>query len=161
MKTPLGPDAYGYTIFCEDIRQEVDGKLTYVGVFGDEIRFTGEFPVQLPRMALGIVYIQRRKVLVPPSKIFVFLPGDEDEKPSVVADLPQAQIEELIAKNPSADPITDETVTAFRGQIGMLNLPLMQAGMIKVRAVRNDCLVRLGAIKVVALPPSQQKEAAN
>jgi hypothetical protein len=43
MKTPIGPDAYGYTIFCEDIRTEVGGKLTYVCVFGDGIQFNGEF----------------------------------------------------------------------------------------------------------------------
>jgi hypothetical protein len=27
------PDFYGYSIFCDDIRLEIDGKVTYVGAY--------------------------------------------------------------------------------------------------------------------------------
>lgn len=42
------PNPYGVTIFCDDVREEVSGKQTLVGVYGPELHYTGGFPAKLP-----------------------------------------------------------------------------------------------------------------
>jgi hypothetical protein len=95
-------------------------------------------------------------VFVAPSKFFIFLPGDEDDKPSITAEMP-AEFHEAIQNAKDTDEVTEETVTTVRTQLGFFNLPLLKPGMIKVRALRNDYLVRLGAVQIMA----QNTEAAN
>lgn len=41
------------TIFCDDIREEVSGKITYVGVYSSKM-FLSSFPALLPRLCLAI-----------------------------------------------------------------------------------------------------------
>lgn len=43
-----GPDIYGYTIFCDDIRVEAAGKLIYIGAYGGEMILNGTLPFVLP-----------------------------------------------------------------------------------------------------------------
>lgn len=45
---------YGLTIFCDDIRQEINGKLTLVGCYGPELRIFGTYPVVLPILAAQV-----------------------------------------------------------------------------------------------------------
>jgi hypothetical protein len=33
IETKPAPDIYGNTIFCDDVRFEIDGKITYVGTY--------------------------------------------------------------------------------------------------------------------------------
>ena len=39
------------TIFCDDVRQEIGGKCSYIGVYGGEM-FVPGFPVSLPKLCL-------------------------------------------------------------------------------------------------------------
>ncbi|MDX2220816.1 MAG: hypothetical protein SF172_17480 [Burkholderiales bacterium] len=44
-------DAYGVTVFCDDIRHEVNGKMTLVGCYASELNFSGPPPGILPTFA--------------------------------------------------------------------------------------------------------------
>src|SRR5262249_34042823 len=77
------PEIYGYTIFCDDIRQEVGGKISFVGVYSDTIFIHGEFPVTLPKFAFVISLIQRREILERNIQVQIFLPGDDEDSPSI------------------------------------------------------------------------------
>ena len=41
-------EAYGVTVFCDDIRFEVNGKMTLVGCYGAQLNFNGPPPGILP-----------------------------------------------------------------------------------------------------------------
>jgi len=49
------PDPYGITFFCDDIRNEVGGKSTFVGVYRDNLNVLkmagGKTETQLPKLA--------------------------------------------------------------------------------------------------------------
>jgi hypothetical protein len=77
------PEIYGYTIFCDDIRQEVGGKISFVGVYSGTMFVHGEFPVTLPKFAFGISLMQRREILEPNIQVQIFLPGDPEDSPSI------------------------------------------------------------------------------
>lgn len=41
------------TVFCDDIRQEIGGKLSYIGVFSGGL-FVPTFPITLPKLCLAM-----------------------------------------------------------------------------------------------------------
>ena len=45
-----------FTIFCDDIRQEIGGKLSYIGVYGAQM-FVPSFPISLPKLCLAMSMI--------------------------------------------------------------------------------------------------------
>ena len=51
---PFEPD--GYTIFCDDIRQEVGNKTSLMGVYGPEMFVNQPFPAAMHRMGFHIMY---------------------------------------------------------------------------------------------------------
>ena len=46
------------TLFCDDIRHEMGGKLSFIGVYSDSL-FVNAFPVTLPKLCLFV------KVVIP------------------------------------------------------------------------------------------------
>lgn len=42
-----------HTIFCDDIRQEVNGKVSYIGVYADAL-LASRFPITLPKLCLAL-----------------------------------------------------------------------------------------------------------
>ena len=46
-----------YSFFCDDIRQEVGGKTTFVGIYHGDIIFSAPKPVMYPRLCANVVII--------------------------------------------------------------------------------------------------------
>jgi hypothetical protein len=68
---------YGYSIFCDDIRNEAGGKLSFVGCYNGVIFISDQFPLVLPKLCV------HTHILSPASQPFssivvrCYLPGDE------------------------------------------------------------------------------------
>src|SRR5215510_2198310 len=101
------PDCYGDTIFCDDIRHENGGKTSYIGVYRGSLYIPAEFPITLPLFGFGVLYYQRKKAFVPPSKISIFLPGEsEDGPPGIMTEVDPnwlKRAEEAIKKRDATD----------------------------------------------------------
>jgi hypothetical protein len=142
------PDAWGYTLFCDDIREEVGDKLTYVGTYAGRITHD-KFPFVLPKIALGIVYYQRCNKVVLPIRYWIFLPGDT-EKPSLVQGHPPDKSQDLIKEAAvlAARLGTNAAFTTTHSQLSLVDVPIREPGLIRVRAVRGDKLIRLGTLEI-------------
>ena len=161
MKLLDPPDAWGYTIFCDDIRVEIGNKLTYVGTYSGQLLIHGSFPSTIPKLCLGIVYYQRLSKGVLPVRINVFMPNDPDEKPSFQAEMPpeaaQHAVEDAQELASREGPQAAAFVTAYM-QVAFTPATITQPGLVRVRAIRGDELIRLGTLDVrpaadVASPP--------
>jgi hypothetical protein len=70
-------DQYGYSIFCDDIRNEPGGKLSFIGCYNGVIFISGQFPLVLPKLCV------HTHIFSPASRPFgsivvrCYLPGDE------------------------------------------------------------------------------------
>lgn len=147
------PDVFGTTIFCDDIRTEIDGKVTFVGVYSQQMFIHGEFPVTLPKFSFGIIFVQKKSVFEANLGIRIFLPGDADDAPSVQADLSEGH-EGAILAAASASPDTPQAIVVLRSNLVLAPLEIKQAGAIKVRIARRGDLVRLGALEVTGANPT-------
>lgn len=149
METAPPPPVYGHTVFCDDIRSEVGGKVTFVGVYQSEMTVQGAtFPLLLPRFGFGVVYSQRRDLFRPEFVVRIYLPGDKDDAPSIELSLPDDPIfnEEInrLGESPPDDP--RYVVRGMNIPVSPLIIP--QEGLIKVRVVREDKMIRLGSLMV-------------
>ena len=74
-----------HTSFCDDIREEISGKITLVGVYGVEIQFDGELPLALPKFGFNITatFDLEDRDNIADSRLRVFIPGDPMDQPTI------------------------------------------------------------------------------
>jgi len=142
--------AYGYTIFCDDIRQEVGGKTSYIGVYRQTMFVSGEFPIVLPKIAMGFSYIQPVSAELGEVEIQIWFPGDADDQPSARGMLPYNKDQQIPL--PDGAEQSDDTVCRMEGIIIFAPLILRGEGKIKVRAKRGDEITKLGTLFVRRAP---------
>ena len=165
MLTLSAPDAFGNTTFCDDIRMEVNGKLTLVGCYSTELYATSNFPIIIPKLCLAINYWQRKGLLILPVVFWVFLPGDSEEKASIEFGTTEQLTPEMLEQRldrPIEPGIEPPEYSVFSAQVALANLAVAQPGSIKVRDRRGEQLVRLGSLRIRSVPalsPSQEPQA--
>jgi len=159
MKLLDGPDYYGATIFCDDVRQEVGGKVTLVGMYMDRMFVHGDFPFLLPKFAMYINCIQRQRVAKPITKFVIFLPGDEDDKPSIEVLHAPDQMVSLLAEDENKMP--EHGIIKAHASIMLSPVVFQAPGEVKVRAIiQNDQMIRCGVLPIerhpsaLATPPA-------
>lgn len=153
MKSVSWPSPFGYTIFCDDVRYETNGKVTLVGVFSEDMRIAAQFPIALPKFVISFMYMERPGESDDPLELRVYLPGDPDDQPSIKAPLAEDDTKRLRShqlRDPS--PEVDGRV-AFRNNVELSPLFLIQPGKIKVRMLRGDEEIKLGTLTVVQTTP--------
>lgn len=154
MDTITPSDFYGHTIFCDDIRQEASGKVTFIGTYTDHMVVHGDFPLLLPKFGLWIQYNQRPTHVIRPIQFGIFLPGDDDDKPSIILQIPDEKTDAAIKKagylvsDLSLSEAKNPTFVGLGSQTVFSPFIIPGPGLIKVRAIRGDKLFRLGSLAV-------------
>jgi len=148
-------EPYGITIFCDDIREELNGKISLIGCYGPDLQFFGNAPVVLPKLAFHIIVRLPCDKPIPPLKLIVFFPGDKDEQPTMLVELP---VPENLKQEPESglEPnvlIPDGMRTYILRQHFILSpVQITQEGFIRVRLMYGDDKIRLGVLKVQQAP---------
>jgi hypothetical protein len=155
------PDVFGSTVFCDETRVEMTGKLIHIGVYQGVISVHVPFPVQLPMFCFAISLAQRVDVFSPKVTYRIFLPGDPDEassdEASIVAEMDEPNPGAMIAHadaNADAAGVPGEQRQFVRSyaNMGFQTLEIKQPGVIKVRADIAGKRYKLGSISVLAAP---------
>lgn len=150
---------HGHCIFCEDIRQEINGKETYVGVFpGSEMFVFGAMPTNIGKLMIKVFYAQRATDPKVPVTIEVTMPGDDEASATIEIDFSTAT--EALPPPPTH---LDDAFIALQATFIFNPLEVKKEGTIRVRAVRDGKCYKLGSLTVKPHPDMepQQKEAAN
>lgn len=137
------PSTFGYTVFCDDVRHEMFGKISLIGIYQGEMKVVGVLPISIPKFALAIHYFETAGESDAPLELRVFLPGDLDDAPThrfAMAFPPRAEVEK--------PPDGDDVRVGIHFFMQMAPLVISQAGRIKVRMMRGDNIIRLGSLRV-------------
>jgi hypothetical protein len=134
----------GYTIFCDDIRQEVGNKSSLMGVYGPDLIVEGDFPVTMSKLGFFIKYKEDLGVTPEKMALNIFLPGDSDDKPTYTIDVERADSGTSVPL-PDATPDTKQTMAL---NIVFSPVILKNEGRIKVRMQVGDEEVKLGTLKI-------------
>lgn len=147
----MNTEPYGITTFCDDIRHEINGKLTLVGCYASSLKFNGPPPGTLPTLAALInlrvpTNIQFEKISLRVTKT------EGDEETTIL----EAEIENPEEHNePVSAPIADGKEE--EGKVLLMAFPCQwspmqfsKSGQLKVRAyLDDDHEIRLGALSVM------------
>lgn len=148
------PDLNGrgaFTIYCDDVRQELSGKSTMVGVYGNEM-YVAEFPAVLPTFSIvtSVWTVQSR----PFQKLIFRVLLDDTVLSEEVLDIEQAQKlwneavnQETLKPNPLARQLISR-VARFSPFV------LEKEAALRVRVETEDGELRTSGLGI-RLPPSQ------
>jgi len=141
-------DRYGYSIFCDDIRNEAGGKLSFVGCYNGVIFISGQFPLVLPKLCV------HTHVFSPASKPFnslvvrCYLPGDDTPFSEEAIETPRRSEQSELVANLKTDTDAPLFIVAATSLI-FTPLELKSAGLLRVRALidaRQE--LRLGSLRI-------------
>lgn len=112
MKVCAPKTPYGYSIFCDDIREEARGKVSFMGIYSGNMILYAAPPVSLPKLMVAVNYFERPGESDAPVEVRVYLPGDSADAPTVRVPLP---VEELRASGVvPRDPDVDDPIIGCR-----------------------------------------------
>lgn len=117
--------------FCDDIRQEINGKITLVGVYQGGLQISGPLPAVIPMLSIAC------SIWTPKDRPFTNLKvalqlGDVA---LMEKEFSAQELAELIAQSPTVD---DSTGTFFNLQLSMAGLPITQAGKLTMYCKTDD-----------------------
>lgn len=149
MKTVAPSTPYGYTIFCDDVRQEMGGKTSYMGIYKSKLIFNTPLPASLPKFFLVVNYFERPGESTDPVTLHVYMPDDAEGAPTVTAEIP---LDDFRSKPPKLE--TPDSVPLISATVNLVVMPfeMKSEGRLRVRAYRGDLEIRLGTLSIVSRP---------
>jgi hypothetical protein len=154
MVTPIVP--YGYSIFCDDIRYEVDGKVSPIGVYTmGTMLVHSEYPIILPKLGciLGFAEpVPNATTREFPIVIKVFLPGETNQPFHTIPSLtPDRQARERainafgVAEDAAGYTLYQRSVLPLLFQ----NVVIKQSGSLRIMAEYGDESLSCGSLRVL------------
>ena len=145
--------SWGSTIFCDDIRQEVAGKYSLMGIYENEMLFQTEPPWVLQKMCLLIKYTETHGGFDEDLRMTVTLPGDQKDKPSLVSMIARKDVKIEPRVNIPEDV---DSLIGFAVPFLFSQLTVNTEGFIKVRIERGKIETRIGALHLRKVRPDEK-----
>lgn len=141
-------DRYGYSIFCDDIRNEAGGKLSFIGCYNGVMFISGQFPLLLPKLCV------HTHIFSPASKPFssivvrCYLPGDDTPFSEEAIETPRRSAQSELVANLKTNTDAPLFIVAATSLI-FTPLELRSSGLLRVRALIDaEQELRLGSLRI-------------
>jgi hypothetical protein len=141
---------FGYTIFCDDIRNEVGGKLSFIGCYNAVMFVTSPFPLVLPKLCAHLHVLTD---VIEPFKSVVarcYLPGEDEPVIEDRIETPDpAEQLELVAK--AERQPKEPRYIAVSASLILSPAHIQEPGLIRIRAIVDGASeeMKLGSLRVV------------
>ena len=139
----------GFAIFCDDIRHEVSGKVSLVGVYNGVMYFVSPFPAFVPKIGVRIVYVESPGESNESVQLRLVLRQESGETVLHSFDIPASERDKGAVPNISQGTKAFLTITRH---VELSPLVVTSPCMISARAYRGDLEVRLGALSLMHHP---------
>jgi len=144
-------ERYGYSIFCDDIRNEPGGKLSFIGCYNAVMFVVREFPVTLPKFCVHFYVFSPATQPYTSVVARCYIPGEDQPIAEEPIDVPALEDQlELVRNLPKDQPIPPYIVVA--ASLVFSPLEIKSPGMIHIRVAINDSSseLHLGSLKIVS-----------
>jgi len=128
---------YGYSIFCDDIRGEAGGKLSFIGCYNAALYVSPTFPIILPKFCVHM------HIFSPATHPYVsvmarcYIPGQSTPIADEPIDVPSLSDQQALLLNlPKNNGVPPYIVVA--ASLVFAPLELSEPGIINVRALINE-----------------------
>jgi hypothetical protein len=144
-------ERYGYCIFCDDIRNEPGGKLSFIGCY-NAVMFVGrEFPLALPKFCVHFYVFSPATQPYTSVVARCYVPGDDRPIAEESIEVPALKDQQDLVRNlPKNQPTPPYIVVA--ASLVFAPLEIRTPGMLHVRVAINGSRseLHLGSLKIVS-----------
>jgi hypothetical protein len=122
-------DRFANVLYCDDVRHELDGKRSYIGVYGTHL-LADSFPLAVSKLCVVITVTSPRNM--PFKKFGLYLINGEQEV--AAAEMPLADVEKAmvqLASTPNRDP-ESEGFLAMQGIFEIQNIVFPEPAVLRV-----------------------------
>jgi hypothetical protein len=156
---------FGHTVFCDDIRAEINGKLSIVGMYSGVMGIEGDLPASIPKFGFLVTFFEPLTLALKrrfPVRILIYLPGEVDEGPAFVNEIPFPDDDTLSLMH-SMQSQESEATPLIRHVLNLVVAPLRisETGSIKSRADYDGNIIKLGTTRVVRQDEMQSAILGN
>ncbi len=139
------------TIYCDDIRQEIGGKLSLMGVYNG-VMYVQQFPVNLPKLWIMATYVVAREKPPKSLKLRVF----KNNEPLADLDALPDYLKELANTREPVVPVPDGSERMVASHMHVCFSPLALDGpcVLRVAAITDQGEVRGLGLQVQQQPAS-------
>jgi hypothetical protein len=142
--------AWGFALFGDDVRSEVGGKISLMGLYQSEMLFphSAKFPIAVPKLIIQIMYYEIVGAIRGDFTFKVTYGAKQDP----VAELPLQRKDIMVP--PPVQPDEDladepQRILHLRLPIVLAPFPIAEAGRLKVRAHYEDgAILKLGSLAI-------------
>jgi hypothetical protein len=157
----LSTNPSGSTIFCDDIREEVTGKKSLIGVYNGAMMIASAAPAIIPQLCV-LTTIRLDDDILPKKITIKIIFEDEHFFEQVIVSM---DIEFPAAGSLEGSDLLfankDGTKSAqLNNEAHIANLVLTSSGRIKVRMYDGDDVIALGSLRVIFQPQQGENEPA-
>jgi hypothetical protein len=146
-------DRYGYSIFCDDIRNEVSGKLSFIGCYNSVMFVPDSFPFVLPKFCVHL------HILSPATRPFelisarFYMPGHDEPIFTERIEAPATAVQDRMIDELGDVPAAPKFIVAAASLI-FAPLQVEAQGLISVRALVDDSVdeLKIGSLRVSVAP---------
>ncbi len=140
----------GHVLFCDDVRQEVNGKFIFIGVYTGEMIYGGDFPVVIPQLFACVTYIERPGDGDDLATLHIDGPSGEADVKWFEGQLPDMQSHRHVAsENLELDSDADAAMGIY-WNITLGPLTILRPGIVKVYVVKGGQKYRIGGLRIVS-----------
>lgn len=139
-------NAWGFSLFCDDLREEIGGKISLMGIYDRDLFFQAETPITFPRFVIFVRYFEIVGAFSDDLALSVFLPGDEADRPTISLRLNRPDVrpsETSLAFSDDGEPVLSISVPVL-----LSPWEIRCEGAVKVRMRCGDVVTRLGELQV-------------
>lgn len=147
-------ERYIETIFCDDIRHEVNGKISFIGVYSGKL-FVHDFPITLPKLCLDIKI--RTPIDLPFEELTISVFKDDEVLEEIIIDKEQCK-EANEAINNGSDEFR---VLSAAFQLIFSPIEFERPCKLRVRAQTESEEIKGLALQIEKIPQKQAKKAAK
>ena len=137
---------YAYAVFCDDIRQEINGKITMVGIYTDRL-LVSSVPTVLPKLCLALSIATDKEKMFEEISVTGTFGRDEVFK----MELHKEQIQNIVAQAPKSET----PAKFFTVQLNAILTPfqLERTGKLVLTVMADGEELECGGLEISLAPP--------
>jgi hypothetical protein len=149
--------SWGFSLFCDDIRPELGGKYSIMGVYQVDMILMTPPPFVAPKFGILVKYFETLESRDGDLSLKIYMPGDQKDAPTITMPVPRAEI------GPSPPDLDADQERIFAATIPVVLAPFVIAkeGFIKVRMSRGDVVTNLGSLKIRQIGSDEKIPGVN
>jgi hypothetical protein len=140
----------GFVTFCDDIRQEIGGKTTLVGVYGPQMNVFGIAPVSIPKICALVDFRFLAEMLPANVEVKIFRSDHSDPLATIKFELPENESYEFESSSDLEPNSISFNQAIFSFQL--TDFLVIDTCSLRIRAYIGEDEVRLGTMKVALIP---------